>query len=66
MVANHRVRRSQKLFFRTANQTWVELWTLADVVQRRRKSSDVEKTNSGGTDVEVVVVELGFYDHVTG
>lgn len=37
---------------------------MADVVQRR-KSSDVEKTNSGGTDVEVVVVELGFYDHVT-
>lgn len=48
----------------TANQTWVELWTLAGVVERR-KSSDVEKTNSGGTDVEVVVVELGFYDHVT-
>lgn len=37
---------------------------MADVVQRR-KSSDVEKTNSGGADVEVVVVELGFYDHVT-
>lgn len=62
-MANHRVRRVTGCF-RTANQTWVELWTVADVVQRR-KSSDVEKTNSGGADVEVVVVELGFYDHVT-
>lgn len=28
-------------------------------------SSDVEETNSGGADVKIVVVELGFYDHVT-
>lgn len=28
------------------------------------RSSDVEEANSGGADVEIVVVELGFYDHV--
>lgn len=37
---------------------------LASVVGSR-KSSDVEETNSGGADMEIVVVELGFYDHVT-
>lgn len=30
-----------------------------------RKRSDVEEANSGSADVEVVVVELGFYDDVT-
>lgn len=37
---------------------------LASVVGLR-KSSDVEETNSGGADVEIVIIELGFYDNVT-
>lgn len=54
---------SQRLL-RTANQTSVSSgpWQM---LFRRSQSSDVEETNSGGTDVEIIVVELGFYDHVT-
>lgn len=31
----------------------------------KSQSSDVKKSNPGGADVEVVVVEFGLYDHVT-
>lgn len=54
-VANHKAGRVG---------TSVSSGPLAGVV-RSRRSSDVEETNSGGADVEIVVVELGFYDHVT-
>lgn len=31
----------------------------------RGQRSDVEKSYPGGTDMEVIVVELGLYDHIT-
>lgn len=27
--------------------------------------SDVEKANPGSTDMEIIIVELGLYDHIT-
>lgn len=31
----------------------------------RGQRSDVEKANPGGTDMEIIIVELGLYDHIT-
>lgn len=48
----------------TGAGTWASSGPRAGVAGSRKRS-DVEEANSGGADVEVIVVELGFYDHVT-
>lgn len=42
-------------------------WQDVSILEGRSKGqrSDVEKSYSGGTDMEVIIVELGLYDNVT-